>query len=134
MFLVFNLNIVNIKDLKIYNSAIELEKELYKAISDIPYAWDVEQIKQIRRSSSSISANIIEGWNRRFYIKDFLRFLYIAMGSSDETQHHLRILNLKEKINETICNKLLNNYKSLSIKILNFINYLRKKYNINNVI
>lgn len=125
---------MNIDDLRVYNFAIQLEKELYQVISQIPYKWDVEQVKQVQRSSSSISANIIEGWNRRFYVKDFLRFLYIAMGSSDETQHHIRILYSKEKIDDKIYNKLLLNYKSLSIKILNFINYLRKKHNISNIL
>ncbi len=47
---------------------------------------------QIRRSSQSILANIVEGYGRRMYINDFIHFLIIAHASLDETISHLEIL------------------------------------------
>jgi four helix bundle protein len=48
--------------------------------------WGLNQ--QIRRSSTSISANIAEGYGR-FYYQDNVRFCYNARGSFEETLSHL---------------------------------------------
>ena len=45
---------------------------------------------QIRRSASSISANIAEGYGRR-YTGEYVRFLNIAQGSINELETHLII-------------------------------------------
>lgn len=121
---------MNITDLKVYNIAIELEKELFQITNKIPSKWKLDQVKQIERSSASISANISEGFCKRFYKKDFIRYLFISLGSSDETQHHLRVLYFKKIIDKETYDIYANKYKGLSIKILNLINYLRKRNNL----
>lgn len=47
---------------------------------------------QIRRSSKSIRSNIVEGYGRRRYTSDFIRFLVYANSSMDETRDHLETL------------------------------------------
>ncbi|MCC5906488.1 MAG: four helix bundle protein [Balneolaceae bacterium] len=47
---------------------------------------------QIRRSSKSICANIVEGYGRRRYKQDYIRFLIYAQASADETIDHLDTL------------------------------------------
>ena len=47
---------------------------------------------QIRRSSKSIRSNIIEGYGRRRYKQDFLRFLVYVHALCDETIDHLETL------------------------------------------
>lgn len=47
---------------------------------------------QIRRSSKSIRSNIVEGYGRRRYKADFIRFLVYAHSSADETRDHLETL------------------------------------------
>jgi four helix bundle protein len=123
---------MHFEELRIYQIAVRLEAELFKHIGNIPKGYKIEQVDQITRSSSSVSANIVEGWNRRFYPRDFIRFLSIALGSSDETQHHLIILYNKKCIMELVYQEFRNEYKNLSIKILNLINHLRKKHKIIN--
>ena len=118
------------KELYVYQIAVELETGLFRLLSIIPLDWKIEQIKQIKRSSSSISANIVEGYGKRYYPKDFIRFLYISLGSSDETQHHLRILYNKQCINQERFQYFEKKYHNLSVKILNLIKYLKKKNNI----
>jgi four helix bundle protein len=45
---------------------------------------------QLRRASKSISANIVEGYGRRRYKQEFVRYLIFAQGSCDETAEWLR--------------------------------------------
>jgi len=119
-----------IEDLVIYNFALELAKELHELTDKIPYRWGIKDIDQIRRSSSSVSSNITEGFGQRFYPNKFLYYLNIAKGSSDETQNHLRSLLNKKYINYEKACYYLKRYKNLSVKILNFINHIKRKNNI----
>jgi four helix bundle protein len=121
---------MNITDLKVYNIAIELEGYIFQLINKIPDKWKIDQVKQIERSSASISTNICEGYCKRFYKKDFIRYLFISLGSSDETQHHLRVLHFKKIIDKETYDIYAGKYKNLSVRILNLINCLRKKNNL----
>jgi four helix bundle protein len=47
---------------------------------------------QIRRSMKSVKANIVEGYGRRHYKNDFIRFIIYALASTDETIDHLETL------------------------------------------
>ena len=51
-----------------------------------------EEGSQIRRSEKSIRSNIVEGYGRRRYKQDFIRFLTYAHASCDETIDHLETL------------------------------------------
>ena len=114
-------------DLRIFKLSAELRDELYKELSQIQFGWKIEDIKQALRSSSSISSNIVEGYSRRFYPKDFVHFLNISLGSSDETQNHISALGQKGLLSQEKAAYFLNRYKTLSIQTLNFFNYWRKK-------
>jgi four helix bundle protein len=45
---------------------------------------------QIRRSSKSVRSNIVEGYGRRRYRNDYIRFITYALASNDETTDHWR--------------------------------------------
>jgi four helix bundle protein len=51
-----------------------------------------EEASQIRRSVKSIRSNIVEGYGRRRYKWDFIRFLTYAHASCDGTIDHLETL------------------------------------------
>jgi len=51
-----------------------------------------EEGSQVRRSSKSIVANIVEGYCLRQHKKEFLLYLRRAFGSCEETRSHLRML------------------------------------------
>ena len=59
-----------------------------------------EEGSQIRRSSKSIRSNIVEGYSRRRYKQDFIRFLTYAHASCDETIDHLEILQEAGSLND----------------------------------
>lgn len=116
-----------IEELRIYQIALQLAGETNKLIKQIPHYWDIEECRQILRSSSSSPSNIAEGFSQRFYTQKFIHYLRIAMGSSDESQDHLAKLRNNKHIDGKIAEHYIFRYKSLSVKILNMINHLRGK-------
>ena len=121
---------MHFSDLRIYRISKELEQEVISITNDIPYSWNIPQVKQIRRSSSSVTANIVEGCSHQKYPKNYIRFLTIALGSCDETQHHLFILNQKKCINDNVYEELVKKYKNLAVRINNFIKIIKKNNNL----
>jgi len=51
-----------------------------------------EEGSQIRRSSKAVTSAIVEGYGRRIYKADFLRYLVLAITECDETIVHLDFL------------------------------------------
>ncbi|MEO5718982.1 MAG: four helix bundle protein [Chthoniobacterales bacterium] len=61
-------------------------------LQDLPNFEKYEGGSQIRRSAKPIRVNIVEGYGRRHYKQDFIRFLSFAHASCDETIDHLESL------------------------------------------
>ena len=61
-------------------------------LQNLPKFEMYEEGSQIRRSAKSICANIVEGYGRRRYKQEFIRFLVFAHSSCDETIDHLEML------------------------------------------
>ena len=59
---------------------------------DLPRFEMYEVGQQIRRSCKSVRAAIVEGYGRRRYKADFIRFLIYGLSSNDETIDHLETL------------------------------------------
>tara|TARA_R110002072_G_scaffold289873_4_gene457237 strand:- start:143 stop:355 length:213 start_codon:yes stop_codon:yes gene_type:complete len=63
--------------LEVWKLAHQLTLEIYKISNKFPSSEMYGLTSQIRRSSSSVPTNIIEGQGRQ-YQKEFIQFLYIA--------------------------------------------------------
>ncbi len=78
------------KKLEIWQIAREVVIEIHKmSLNKLPKFEMFEEGNQIRRSSKSVKSNIVEGYGRRRYKQDFIRFLIYALSSNDETIDHL---------------------------------------------
>ena len=79
----------NFEKLRVYKLSEELADEIWKIVS----RWDTfakDTVgRQIVRSADSVGANIAEGTGRHNF-QDNRRFVKIARGSLNETQHFLR--------------------------------------------
>ncbi|MGE5215043.1 MAG: four helix bundle protein [Nitrospirota bacterium] len=81
------------RDLDIWKLARQIAVAVHRAtLQDLPKFEMFEEGSQIRRSAKSISANIVEGFGRRRYKQEFIRFLVFAHASCDETIEHLETL------------------------------------------
>lgn len=96
----------NLKELKIWNKAIDLSVGVYQATSNFPKEEMYGLTSQIRRSAVSIPSNISEGAGRNSK-NEFIHFLGIANGSSYELQTQLIISNKLDLIKDEILQPLL---------------------------
>ena len=89
------------RDLEIYRLAHAISLDVHAMTMKLPTFETYEEGSQIRRSSKSVSANIVEGFGRKRYKQDYIRFLVFAHASCDETKEHLEYLfetkSLKDK-------------------------------------
>lgn len=73
------------KDLEVYKIAHIIGIKLHQFSLELPKYEQYESGSQLRRASKSISANIVEGFGRRRYKAEFIRFLVFAHSSCNET-------------------------------------------------
>jgi len=88
------------RDLEIYKLAKKLAVEIHKMSLTLPKFELYEEGSQIRRSSKGVGSNIVEGYARRNYKSDFLRYIVIAWGECDETLYHLDMLYETESLTD----------------------------------
>ena len=83
------MSVQSLKKLQVWVRAKDFAVKVYKQVLPLlpqEEKWSLNQ--QLRRSSTSVSANIAEG-HGRFYYQDNVRFCYNARGSLEETLSHL---------------------------------------------
>jgi len=82
------------EDSGVYKLAKQMAVEIHRmTLSELPKFEMYEQGSQIRRSSKSIVANLVEGYGRRQYKAEYVKFLTYAIASCDETKAHLDLLH-----------------------------------------
>ncbi len=69
-------------------------------LTKLPKFEMFEEGGQIRRSMKSVKSTIVEGYGRRRYKQEFIRFLTYALASSDETTDHLENLFETESLTD----------------------------------
>jgi four helix bundle protein len=75
-------------DLQVWHKAHQLTLAVYRHTATFPREERYGLTTQLRRSSSSIAANVAEGCGRNGDA-ELARFCSIAMGSASELEYHL---------------------------------------------
>ncbi len=118
------------KKLEIWQLARELTIEGHKMTFTLPKFEQFEEAQQIRRSSKTVRSNIVEGYGRRRYKADFIKFLIYSLSSNDETIDHLETLFETESLkDEAIYNTLHLKLELLGKKLNNFIQAVERDHN-----
>ncbi len=76
------------KDLVVWQKAMDFVEEVYKLTEGMPSSELYGLTSQIRRAAVSVPSNIAEGAARN-HDKEFLQFLYVALGSVAEVETQL---------------------------------------------
>ncbi len=79
------------QNLVVWQKAHKLVLEIYRVTKDFPKEERYSLTSQLQRSSSSICANLAEGYKKSK--KDFSRYIAIAQGSLEETKYHIILSN-----------------------------------------
>ena len=91
------------KKLEIWQLSRTLVIGIHKmTLTKLPKFEMYEEGSQIRRSIKSVKSNIVEGYGRRRYKQDFVRFLVYALASLDETTDHLETLFDTESLRDGV--------------------------------
>jgi len=114
------------KDLEIYNLAFEYAIEVHKLSLQLPKFELYEQGSQIRRSSKGVKDAIVEGYGRRYYQKDFLKFLTYAQASLLECTSQLEMIS--ELYDVEGIEVLKEKYQHLGRKIFSFSQYVEQNW------
>ena len=92
------------KDLQVYQESLLLVKDIYLLVALFPKDELFGLTSQMKRCAISIPSNIAEGAGRKGSA-EFVRFMYISMGSLSELETQLDIavmLNFCEKREDII--------------------------------
>lgn len=115
------------KDLDVWKLGIQIVKDIYAETAKFPQGEMYGLTSQLRRAAVSIPANIAEGAARNGK-KEFIQFLYVALGSLSEIE---TLLIIAGDLNYLAIDELLNKVTSLRMKLLNLIKYLKSKSIVN---
>jgi len=116
------------KKLEIWQISRDLVIDVHKmTLTKLPKFEMYEEGGQIRRSSKSVKSTIVEGYGRRKYQQEYIRFLTYAIASNDETLDHLETLFETDSLNEKeLYNDLHDRIETLGKKLNRFIQTIDK--------
>ena len=112
-------------DLEIYQLALDLADWVYDITLNFPSDEKFNVISQLKRASTSIGANIAEGYGR-FHYKENIQYCRQARGSLTETKHFLIFSKRRKFISQEVLDKFLPIYSRLTVKINNYIRSIKK--------
>ena len=115
--------------LPIFQEAHSLVLYIYSITKGFPNEEKYGLTSQLRRSTSSIPANIIEG-NSRKHKKEYLTFLYVAKGSLEETKYHLFLAKDLQYINDLQYKKAIESSEKVGKQLSGLINFMEQKMRI----
>ncbi|OIO19965.1 MAG: hypothetical protein AUJ37_01530 [Candidatus Magasanikbacteria bacterium CG1_02_41_34] len=110
----------------VWKRAMEFVTLVYRLTAHFPQEELYGLTSQLRRASVSVISNIVEGRGKSSD-KDFLRFLYIAKGSLNESQCQLEIALALEFIFQEQFDFILNKLNEVGFLLYKLIISLEKK-------
>ena len=114
------------KDLEIYQISLDLSLRIRELTLTLDSHDKYEVGSQIRRSSQRIKDTIVEGYGRKRYKADFIKFLIYSYASQLEAKSQAEFLFLAIKKKEW--DKIASDLDKLGIKIHNFIKYVENNW------
>ena len=111
------------RDLRVWVRAGDLAKVVYEVANKFPADEIYGLTSQLKRAVVSISSNIAEGCGRRTS-KDFVGFLYNAMGSVREVESQLMIAGKLGFLNDDEVKILVGDFEELGKMLARFVEFV----------
>ena len=113
-----------LENLWIYTLAEDLEIKVHEKTKSFPKDEIYRSVDQLRRSSSSASDNIAEGYHKST-VKEKERYLTIAKGEAEETKRGMIKSTRKKFLSFESANKIAKEYTTLIKGINGYIKFLK---------
>ena len=110
-----------LKDLEVYQLSYSLSVEIHYLTIIFPKEEMYSLTNQIRRSSRSVTANISEGFAKRYHENLFKQHLVIALGSLAETKTWLEFARDFSYISNEQFQDLYDKYDSVGAKLFRLL-------------
>lgn len=112
---------MNHKDLEVWKKSMDLVEDVYALSKFFPNDEKFGLTNQIRRASVSVPSNISEGAARKSD-KEFIQFLYIALGSLSELEtQYLIAVRLNYIIENIEIENKINEVKRMIVGLRNYL-------------
>jgi four helix bundle protein len=114
---------VNYRDLEVWQLARESVIAIHEmTLTKLPKFETFEEASQIRRAVKSVKSCIVEGYGRRRYKQEFVRFLTYSLASCDETTDHLDTLIITGSLkDDVVSNDIKSRLETLGRKLNLFL-------------
>ena len=113
------------RDLEVYKLSKNLAIRIHKMALALPKFEMYEEGSQIRRSSKAVTSAIVEGYGRRNYKGDFIRYISLGISECDETILHLEFLFETNSLTDKLLyDELYSEYTSLSKMMNRFVQWI----------
>jgi four helix bundle protein len=113
------------KDLDVWKKSLHLVTDIYRLTENFPEDEIYGLIAQMKRAAVSIPSNIAEGASRNSG-KEFIQFLYIALGSASELETQLIISQKLSYIDNREAENYQERIEMLKKTLTGLITYLKK--------
>jgi len=111
------------RELRVWVKALDLAEKVYGVTKGFPKSELYGLTSQLRRAVASISSNIAEGCGRRTS-RDFVGFLYNAMGSAREVQSQLLLSVKVGYLNKEEVEILIGDFNELLKMLMRFVEFV----------
>ena len=113
-----------LENLKIYMMSESLELRVHEVTKEFPRDELYRSVDQLRRSSSSSTNNIAEGYNRYSY-QEKIHFFTISKSEAEETKRNIIRSAKKEFLSMEVAEDIGSKYTQLIMGISGYIRFLR---------
>lgn len=114
------------KDLNVWQKAYQLCLDIYGITAAFPNEEKFAMTSQLRRAAVSIPSNIAEGYGRRTRA-DYIKFLYIAYGSTCELETQVLLTGDLGYMDGTNSKRLMDNIAEVERMLKGLMNSLEAK-------
>lgn len=114
------------KELDVFILSHKMVLKIYEITKSYPEDERFGLVSQMRRSSSSIPMNIMEGGGRR-NPKEFIQFLRISSGSCEEIKYQLMLSRDLKYISKEIYEECEKEYERISKMLYRLIERIKNK-------
>ncbi|MGB9639763.1 MAG: four helix bundle protein [Anaerolineales bacterium] len=114
------------KKLRVWEKSHQLTLDVYRLTVNFPHSEQYGLTNQVRRSVTSIAANIAEGCGRQSN-KEMNQYLTVALGSACETEYHFLLAHDLGYITQADYDRLNNEITAIKQMLTSLIKTIREK-------